>query len=281
MSLYKKLMVSAFVMASTFHIQAQIKNAQTITTKVSGNCGMCETTIEKAGSIKNESQVEWDKDTQLATIIYDSKKTNPEQILKKIALAGYDNEKFLAPKEVYNNLHGCCQYERTQEAEDSKHDEHSEAVDHNSTETVLQSKELLPVITSYLNLQQALVKSDPKQATTAAGELDKVISGVHMASLKANQHKAWMQVKDKLAANAKGIAGTSDLKKQRTLFAGLSESMYALAKTTDLSQPLYYNNCPMFNDGKGANWLSQEKGIKNPYYGSQMLTCGKTIETIK
>lgn len=274
-------MVSAFVMASTFHIQAQIKNAQTITAKVSGNCGMCETTIEKAGSIKKESQVEWDKDTQLATITYDSKKTNPEQILKKIALAGYDNEKFLAPKEVYNNLHGCCQYERTQEAEGSKYTEYSEALDHNSTEAVLQSKELSLVITSYLNLQQALVKSDPKQAATAAGELDKVINGVPMASLKANQHKAWMQVKDKLVASAKGIAGTSDLKKQRTLFAGLSESIYALAKTTDLSQPLYYNNCPMFNDGKGANWLSQEKGIKNPYYGSQMLTCGKTIEIIK
>lgn len=274
-------MVSAFALASTFNIQAQIKNAQTATAKVSGNCGMCQSTIEKAGSIKKKSQVEWDKDTQMATITYDSKKTNPEQVLKKIALAGYDNEKFLAPKEVYDNLHGCCQYERTQGAEGSKHDEHSEGVEQNSTEAVSQSKELLPVITSYLKLQQALVKSDPKQAAIAAGELDKVINGVPMASLKADQHKAWMQVKDKLAANARVIASTSDLKKQRTLFAGLSKSIYALAKTTDLSEPLYYNNCPMFNDGTGANWLSQEKGIKNPYYGSQMLTCGKTIETIK
>jgi len=37
----------------------------------------------------------------------------------------------------------------------------------------------------------------------------------------------------------------------------------------------------MYNDGKGANWLSTENGVKNPYYGSQMLNCGKTIETIK
>jgi hypothetical protein len=37
----------------------------------------------------------------------------------------------------------------------------------------------------------------------------------------------------------------------------------------------------MYNDGKGANWLSKESTIKNPYYGSQMLTCGKTVETIK
>jgi hypothetical protein len=37
----------------------------------------------------------------------------------------------------------------------------------------------------------------------------------------------------------------------------------------------------MFNDGKGANWLSKENAIKNPYYGSSMLSCGKTTETIK
>lgn len=37
----------------------------------------------------------------------------------------------------------------------------------------------------------------------------------------------------------------------------------------------------MANDGKSANWLSKENPIKNPYYDSQMLTCGKTVETIK
>jgi hypothetical protein len=37
----------------------------------------------------------------------------------------------------------------------------------------------------------------------------------------------------------------------------------------------------MANYGKGANWLSKENAVKNPYYGSQMLTCGKVVETIK
>lgn len=37
----------------------------------------------------------------------------------------------------------------------------------------------------------------------------------------------------------------------------------------------------MANDGKGANWLSKENVIKNPYYGSEMLHCGKTVEIIK
>ena len=35
------------------------------------------------------------------------------------------------------------------------------------------------------------------------------------------------------------------------------------------------------NDGKGADWLSKENVVKNPYYGSMMLGCGKVTETIK
>ena len=61
----------------------------------------------------------------------------------------------------------------------------------------------------------------------------------------------------------------------------LSENMHDLMKSAKLDIPVYYQHCPMYNDGKGANWLSTENGVKNPYYGSQMLNCGKTIETIK
>ena len=61
----------------------------------------------------------------------------------------------------------------------------------------------------------------------------------------------------------------------------LSKNMYELIKVAKPAETVYYQFCPMANDGKGANWLSKENGIKNPYYGSQMLTCGKTVETIK
>jgi hypothetical protein len=32
---------------------------------------------------------------------------------------------------------------------------------------------------------------------------------------------------------------------------------------------------------KSVDWLRKENTIKNPYYGSQMLPCGKTVETTK
>lgn len=52
-------------------------------------------------------------------------------------------------------------------------------------------------------------------------------------------------------------------------------------KVAKTETPTYYQFCPMANGGKGANWLSKENEVKNPYYGSEMLTCGKVVETIK
>jgi len=89
-----------------------LKNERTESFKVNGNCGMCESTIETAGNMKGISLVDWDKNTKLASISYDTKKTNSSEVLKRIALAGYDNEEFIAPDDVYAKLPNCCQYDR-------------------------------------------------------------------------------------------------------------------------------------------------------------------------
>ena len=104
-------MVATMILLS-ITINAQIKNAKTETVKVYGNCGMCKTKIEKAGSIKKVAKVDWNQETQMATLTYDASITNQDEILKRIALVGDDSDKFLAPEEVYNNLPGCCQYDR-------------------------------------------------------------------------------------------------------------------------------------------------------------------------
>lgn len=105
------LMLTAFLFTG-ITLQAQIKNAITTSAKVYGNCGMCKSKIEKAGNLKLTSKVVWNNETQLVKITYDAKKTSVDAILKRIADVGYDNEKYQATDEVYNNLHGCCQYDR-------------------------------------------------------------------------------------------------------------------------------------------------------------------------
>lgn len=92
---------------------AQIKNKKTETVKILGNCEMCKKNIEKAGNLKNVAVVNWNVKTNMAKLTYDVSKTNSDEILKRIAEAGYENEKFTANDEQYNKLHACCQYDRS------------------------------------------------------------------------------------------------------------------------------------------------------------------------
>ena len=57
--------------------------------------------------------------------------------------------------------------------------------------------------------------------------------------------------------------------------------MIILAQAFGTEKAMYVDHCPMAANGKGANWLSTEKTIKNPFYGDKMLSCGSVEQTIK
>ena len=262
-----KILVAITILLSFTSCNAQIKNAKTETVKIYGNCGMCEKTIEKAGNLKKIAKVDWNVDTKMATITYDSKVTNQDAILKRIALSGYDSDKFLAPDNAYSKLPGCCQYDRIAKVP-VKIDaisgadiyEHKEMTNHtNHTETpkveIQEVNQLKAVFDNYFAVKDALVKTD--------------------------EHTIWMKVLKNIKEDAEHIADTKDAKHQRDHFDTLSKNIYELIKVSKQETPTYYQFCPMANNGKGANWLSKENVVKNPYYGSMMLSCGKVTETIK
>ncbi len=127
-----------------------------------------------------------------------------------------------------------------------------------------------PLLTSYYNLKDALVSSSATAAAASAAELAKAINEADKETVKDESRNA-------LLIDATAISQTKDLKVQREKFATLSTNMFALAKTGKLStEPVYQQYCPM----KKASWLSNNKSIKNPYFGSAMLTCGSVKETL-
>ncbi|MDQ5929375.1 MAG: hypothetical protein QG594_1154 [Bacteroidota bacterium] len=105
-------MVAIFLLLSTTFVIAQINNSKTETFKIYGNCGMCKKTIEKAGNLKNTAKVDWNVDSKMAILTFDSTQTNADEILKRIANAGYESAKFPASSTAYNQLLGCCQYDK-------------------------------------------------------------------------------------------------------------------------------------------------------------------------
>jgi copper chaperone CopZ len=273
------ILIAAVSLLSAATSQSQIDNAKTESIKVYGNCGMCETAIEKAVNKKNISSADWNQDSKIATITYDIKKTNLDAVLKNIALAGYDNAAFLAPDDAYNNLPGCCKYDREKKV--MAMTGHS---GNNNTETVTisqQANQLQAIFDNYFSLKDALVKTDNATASAKAAALLAAINAVKMETLKTEEHAAWMKVEKDLKMDAQHIAESKEIEHQRDHFTTLSKNMYTLIKVAKPADKVYWQNCPMYNDGKGANWLSKENAIKNPYYGSMMLSCGKTVETIQ
>lgn len=280
-------MMGIGVVLSFTACNAHIKNATTSTARVYGNCQICESTIEEAGNVKGVARVDWDEDTKMALLTYDTHATNQDEILKRIALAGYDSDRFLAPDNVYAELPECCKYERVRKSElteievmeDHSIHDHSETVDEWS-ETNQKVDQLSVIFDNYFSLKDVLVESDGSLASARAKQLLDALLIVEMNNLSNEEHMVWMQVMDDLIEDAQHMEETKDLAQQRNHFITLSDNMYRLLKVSNQDSPVHYQHCPMANEGKGANWLSKEKAIKNPFYGSAMLTCGKTVETI-
>lgn len=90
------------------------------TFKVFGNCGMCKNRIEKALKADGIGKAQWDTETKMLEIKYDAKKISLAQIHQLIANAGHDTEIAKAKDETYNELPGCCQYEREVKKSDAE-----------------------------------------------------------------------------------------------------------------------------------------------------------------
>lgn len=104
----------AIVMANfSFAASAQTNQAvKNDTVKVWGNCGMCQSKIEKAAKAAGATSAKWDEETHILSVSYNTKKATLDKIEKKVAAAGYDTEHAKADDAAYSTLPGCCKYDR-------------------------------------------------------------------------------------------------------------------------------------------------------------------------
>ncbi|STD54803.1 DUF3347 domain-containing protein [Empedobacter falsenii] len=274
MKKYSFLVIGSFL---AFTANAQFKNQETKQFQVKGNCVNAKELIEKAGNQPRISKVDFDASTQIALITYNKAKTNSNEILKKVALAGFDNAEYMAPDEAYAKLEKDCQYSRDKKMTmNHKEMNHS---NHTSNESSQQQNQLSLVFDAYFSLKDAFVKTNESEISKQITAFSKSISAVEMGKLSHESHTIWMEALKDLETTSKQLVHEKNIDKQRAFFAKLSSPMYKLAQKANLGYTIYYQNCPMFNGG--SNWLSKDSDIKNPFYGNIMLTCGGTIETLK
>ena len=127
------------------------------------------------------------------------------------------------------------------------------------------------LVTDYYKIKNALIKGDSKTATE--GGKDFVISFNALDKTELDR-----LLVNKIIIDAEKIATSKSIDSQRKYFASFSDNLYQLVKKSKTKGEVIYRfHCPM----KDAYWLSNKSAVQNPYYGSQMLTCGKLTETIK
>ena len=119
------------------------------------------------------------------------------------------------------------------------------------------------VLNKYLALKNDLVEANSANATNNIVALKKAIPGSDV-----EKNTVLIKAIDKMAM-------ANNIDKQRKEFEEVSTLLWKVIKEDkSIGQTVYYQYCPM----KKAYWISKEEGIKNPYYGQQMLTCGKVVE---
>jgi hypothetical protein len=117
---------------------------------------------------------------------------------------------------------------------------------------------------AYLGVKDALIKSDSKQAATLSAAWLKTIEAETTFKEKAGLIKAVQK-----------ISKTTDIEAQRSAFAEASLLMWPVIKNAHHDhRDMYYMFCPM----KQSYWISADPEIRNPYYGSVMLTCGNIAD---
>ena len=133
------------------------------------------------------------------------------------------------------------------------------------------------IVNAYLKIKDALVSDDNNAAIEAGKMALKAFENFDVSSFGTVQQEKLKGFVGSAIENIKPISEGS-IEDQRAHFKQLSinvEDVIAIAGT-DLK--LYEIYCPMYE--KGSAWLSTEKDVKNPFYGSKMLTCGTVKKEI-
>uniref|UniRef100_UPI00404A380B DUF3347 domain-containing protein n=1 Tax=Gelidibacter sp. TaxID=2018083 RepID=UPI00404A380B len=166
-------------------------------------------------------------------------------------------------------------FANAQEKEKMKMD-HSK-MDHSKMMNMNSDAKAEAILNDYFNLKDALVADDTKKTAQEGSKLAASLKAFDASKYTAEEQKELADIIEDATEHAEHIA-KSDMGHQREHFKTLSKDMSDLIAITGTKNTLYEQFCPMY-DG-GSSWLSSSDQVRNPYYGSKMLKCGKVKKTI-
>jgi len=141
------------------------------------------------------------------------------------------------------------------------------------------------LINAYIDLKDALVASDAAKATAAAQTLRTAADSLKVNEIKGDStgviKETALTYTSSITGSAQALVAQKDIEGKRKEFGNIADAMWTLTRTVRYGgKKLYWEYCPMAFNNQGAYWISYERDIKNPYFGSKMMTCGSVEDSI-
>jgi hypothetical protein len=123
------------------------------------------------------------------------------------------------------------------------------------------------MLEQYFRIHKSLAADSTAGVPEAAANLAKISNE---AAAKDPKAKVQLVAISQAAVRLK----TTDLKTARNEFGELSNRVIAYVKIAPVAKKPLQFYCSMVK----KNWLQPDKSVRNPYYGSSMLTCGELVK---
>jgi Cu(I)/Ag(I) efflux system membrane fusion protein len=134
----------------------------------------------------------------------------------------------------------------------------------------------------YLAVGQALAADNIQDAEQLLTGFESAVTAVDDRALAERAKEVWSKEQANLLTLIERLKKAQDIQAARTEFSPLSQEVGVLAKTFGFgkSVPIYELHCPMAFQGLGAIWYQDSDQVRNPYYGSTMLSCADRVEQV-
>ena len=149
------------------------------------------------------------------------------------------------------------------------------------------------VVESYLRMKDAFIDDDLLRAKLYTDQFVAALDSIPTAELDNDKNAVAATAKATIAdikANAASLVRQENITEMRKDFSMVTEMMYpAFFQSINYEgDKLYLQHCPMaFDNDQGANWLSKEEKIVNPYLGkvhpkykATMISCGEVKDSV-
>lgn len=139
------------------------------------------------------------------------------------------------------------------------------------------------LLKAYLQLKDQLVAEKDSGIAQSTRALVLASDSLKLSELQADSNlvQTAFSYSDGISSEAQGLLGESNLLSKRRSFQMISDQLYDLIRTVQYQQkPLYRFYCSKAFEDQGAYWISDQKGLSNPYQPNLMPFCGEIKDSI-